>query len=48
MEKGHTYRTFAAITFTRKVAKEIQNKAGMTKSEGFIGTNDNFVLKEII
>ncbi|MFR7644165.1 UvrD-helicase domain-containing protein [Eubacterium sp.] len=48
IDKGHAYRTFAAITFTRKAAKEINNKAGINKSEGFIGTNDNFVLKEII
>ncbi|MBM7650508.1 superfamily I DNA/RNA helicase [Bacillus ectoiniformans] len=42
------YQTFAAITFTRKAAKEIKDRLGVNKGTGFIGTNDNFVLKEII
>jgi superfamily I DNA/RNA helicase len=42
------YQTFAAITFTRKAAKEIKDRLGLHKSSGFIGTNDNFVLTEII
>lgn len=42
------YSTFAAITFTRKAAKEIENRLGDKKGNGFVGTNDNFVLREII
>lgn len=42
------YQTFAAITFTRKAAKEIQDRLGLNKGGGFTGTNDNFVLNEII
>lgn len=47
-EKNKSYQTFAAITFTRKAAKEISNRLGPNKSEGFVGTNDNFILIEII
>ncbi len=42
------YMTFAAITFTRKAAKEIANRLGPKKVDGFVGTNDNFVLLEVI
>lgn len=48
VNKISNYQTFAAITFTRKAAKEILERIGVNKSEGVIGTNDNFVLKEII
>lgn len=44
----NNYQTFAAITFTRKAAKEIKDRLGINKGTGFIGTNDNFVLTEII
>lgn len=47
-KKNTDYHTFAAITFTRKAAKEIANRLGVGKGDGFIGTNDNFVLAEII
>ncbi len=42
------YHTFAAITFTRKAAKEIMARLGTNVEDGFVGTNDNFVLREII
>ena len=42
------YKTFAAITFTRKASKEIMNRLGPNKANGFIGTNDNFILVEVI
>lgn len=42
------FRTFAAITFTRKAAKEILNRIGNNYNNGFVGTNDHFVLTEII
>ncbi len=47
MQRERTFKTFAAITFTRKVAKEIQVRLGGNK-EGFVGTNDNFILQEVI
>lgn len=47
-EEFTNYQTFAAITFTRKAAKEIINRLGSNKGEGFVGTNDNFIWLEII
>lgn len=47
-EDNNNYQTFAAITFTRKAAKEIITRLGPKKGEGFVGTNDNFIWKEII
>lgn len=43
-----SFSTFAAITFTKKAAKEIETRLLGEKGEGFVGTNDNFVLQEII
>lgn len=48
VEKNKSYQTFAAITFTRKAAKEISNRLGPNKGDGFVGTNDNFIWMEII
>lgn len=48
VEANKTFRTFAAITFTRKASKEIANRLGVRRGDGFIGTNDNFVWAEII
>jgi superfamily I DNA/RNA helicase len=47
-EEYNNYQTFAAVTFTRKAAKEIITRLGPNKGEGFVGTNDNFILLEII
>ncbi|QWH15293.1 ATP-dependent helicase (plasmid) [Bacillus mycoides] len=47
-EEHTNYQTFAAVTFTRKAAKEIINRLGPNKGEGFVGTNDNFIWLEII
>lgn len=45
----HTnYQSFAVITFTRKASKEIKERLGVLRQEGFVGTNDNFVWQEII
>lgn len=48
IELNKSFQTFAAITFTKKAAKEIQTRLAGAKGDGFVGTNDNFVLKEII
>lgn len=48
IQKKHDYRTFSAITFTRKAAKEIETRLGSEKGDGFVGTNDTFVLQEVI
>jgi superfamily I DNA/RNA helicase len=47
-DENNNYQTFAAVTFTRKAAKEILNRLGPNKGEGFVGTNDNFIWLEII
>lgn len=47
-EENNNYQTFAAITFTRKAAKEIINRLGSYRGEGSVGTNDNFIWLEII
>lgn len=46
--RNENYQTFAAITFTNKASKEIKNRLGPNKGLGFVGTNDNFILSEII
>ena len=48
LELCTNYQSFAAITFTRKAAKEIKERLGPLSREGFVGTNDNFVWQEII
>lgn len=48
IESNHSFRTFASITFTKKAAKEIDTRLSNPKRDGFVGTNDNFVLREII
>lgn len=48
IQKNYDFRTFSAITFTRKAAKEIETRLGSEKGEGFVGTNDTFVLQEVI
>lgn len=47
-EENENYQTFSSITFTRKAAKEIITRLGPKKGNGFVGTNDNFIWKEII
>lgn len=48
VEKNNTYKTYAAITFTRKAAKEIKDRLGLAIGVAFVGTNDNFILQEVI
>lgn len=46
--KNVSFSTFGAITFTKKAAKEIATRLLGEKGDGFVGTNDTFVLQEII
>ena len=48
IEENKTHKTIAAITFTRKAANEIKNRLKMDTSNIYVGTNDSFVLEEII
>jgi len=48
IKRDHKFRIFAAITFTKKAAKEIESRLAQPKSEGFVGTNDGFILNEVI
>ena len=45
--KIDNYQTYAAITFTNKAAKELMNRLGGIQ-QGFVGTNDKFILNEVI
>lgn len=45
--KFDNYQTYAAITFTNKAAKELTDRLGKIQ-KGFIGTNDKFILNEVI
>lgn len=45
--KVDNYQTYAAITFTNKAAKELMDRLGEIQ-QGFVGTNDKFVLNEVI
>lgn len=48
IEESKNHKTIAAITFTRKAANEIKNRLKKDTSNIYIGTNDSFVLEEII
>ena len=48
IEENHTHKVIAAITFTRKAAKEIRDRLKFDISRHFIGTNNSFVIEEII
>lgn len=45
--KVDNYQTYAAITFTNKAAKELMDRLGEIQ-QGFVGTNDKFILNEVI
>lgn len=47
-KKNNNYQTFAAITFTKKATKEIMDRLGRDRGDGYVGTNDKFVLTEVI
>lgn len=48
IENNHTHKVIAAITFTVKAAKEIRDRLSIDYTEHFIGTNNSFVIEEII
>lgn len=48
LENNHSHRVIAAITFTIKAAKEIRERMKVDTSECFIGTNNSFVIEEVI
>ena len=48
IEHQHTHKVVAAITFTIKAANEIKERLTIDTSSHFIGTNNSFVIEEII
>lgn len=48
INENSNYKTYAVTTFTRKATNEIRSRLGMRRGDGYVGTNDNFVLNEII
>lgn len=45
---NHTHKVVAAITFTIKAAQEIKDRLSVDVTQHFIGTNNSFVIEEII
>ncbi len=48
LEENNTHKSIAAITFTIKAAREIRQRLNIDIRQQFIGTNNNFVIEEII
>ena len=48
IEVNHTHKVVAAITFTIKAAQEIRDRLSIDVIRHFIGTNNSFVIEEII
>lgn len=48
IEKQHTHKVVAAITFTIKAANEIKDRLTIDTYNHFIGTNNSFAIEEII
>jgi len=48
IEKNHTHKVIAAITFTIKATQEIKDRLSIDVTQHFIGTNNSFVIEEII
>ena len=48
IERNHSHKAIAAITFTIKAAQEIKDRLAIDISRHFIGTNNSFVIEEII
>lgn len=45
---NHSHKVIAAITFTIKAAQEIKDRLSVDVNQHFIGTNNSFVIEEII
>lgn len=48
IEKQHSHKVIAAITFTVKAAREIKERLTIDIERHFIGTNNSFAIEEII
>lgn len=48
IDDNHTHKVIAAITFTIKAAQEIKDRLSVDISQHFIGTNNSFVIEEVI
>lgn len=48
IDDNHSHKVIAAITFTIKAAQEIKDRLSVDIIQHFIGTNNSFVIEEII
>jgi ATP-dependent exoDNAse (exonuclease V) beta subunit len=48
IDDNHSHKVIAAITFTIKAAQEIKDRLSVDIVQHFIGTNNSFVIEEII
>ena len=48
LNDNRTHKVVAAITFTIKAAQEIKDRLSVDITQHFIGTNNSFVIEEII
>ena len=48
IDDNHTHKVIAAITFTIKAAQEIKDRLSVDVVQHFIGTNNSFVIEEVI
>lgn len=48
IDDNHTHKVIAAITFTIKAAQEIKDRLSVDIFQHFIGTNNSFVIEEVI
>jgi len=48
IKDNHSHKVVAAITFTIKAAQEIKDRLSVDTIQHFIGTNNSFVIEEII
>lgn len=48
VEHQHSHKVIAAITFTIKAANEIKERLSIDTRDHFIGTNNSFVIEEVI
>lgn len=48
IERQRSHKVIAAITFTIKAAKEIRERLNVSRGDLFVGTNNSFVIEEII